>query len=100
MLYRSTVILLTLQFGEHISGVWVPCLKPPNRDIPSRTATPMDVETNAFCAAGMHLPNGSFATFGGNNAVGPDGKNSDPGSTTADDPTYQDYSGARAIRII
>ncbi|KAI0262625.1 glyoxal oxidase [Gloeopeniophorella convolvens] len=69
-------------------------------DIASRTATPMDVQTNPFCAAGMHLPNGSFATFGGNNAVGPGGDNHTPGSTTAFDPTYQDYGGTRAIRII
>ncbi|KAF8268119.1 glyoxal oxidase [Lactarius quietus] len=69
-------------------------------NIATRTATAMDVQTNPFCAAGMHLPNGSFATFGGNNAVGPGGKNSDAGSTTAYDPTYQDYSGASAIRII
>ena len=60
----------------------------------------MDVQTNPFCSAGMHLPNGSYATFGGNNAVGPGGNNSDTGSTTAYDPVYQDYSGARAIRII
>ncbi|KAH9042440.1 DUF1929-domain-containing protein [Lactarius pseudohatsudake] len=69
-------------------------------DIGSRTATPMDVQTNPFCAAGMHLANGSFATFGGNNAVGPGGDNSSPGSTTAFDSTYQDYGGTRAIRII
>jgi hypothetical protein len=71
-----------------------------NRDLGSQTATPMDVQTNPFCAAGMHLPNGSFATFGGNNAVGPGGDNSAPNSTTAFDPTYQDYGGTRAIRII
>ncbi|KAI0317557.1 glyoxal oxidase [Amylostereum chailletii] len=69
-------------------------------DLATRTATPMDVQTNPFCAAGMHLPNGSFATFGGNNAVGPGGDNSAAGSTTAFDPTYQTYSGVKAIRII
>ncbi|KAI9456745.1 copper radical oxidase variant A [Russula earlei] len=68
-------------------------------DIPSRTATPIDVHTNAFCAAGMHLPNGSYALFGGNTAVGPGGDNSAPGSTATFDPTYQDYDGTRAIRI-
>jgi hypothetical protein len=47
----------------------------------------------------MHLPNASFALFGGNSAVGPGGGNSNPGSTTAFDPTYQDYDGRRAIRI-
>ena len=48
----------------------------------------------------MHLPNGSFAVFGGNTAVGPGGNDSDPGSTTAFDPKYGDYDGTRAIRII
>ncbi|KAI0027666.1 glyoxal oxidase N-terminus-domain-containing protein [Vararia minispora EC-137] len=69
-------------------------------DIASRTAEPMDVQTNPFCAAGMHLPNGSFAVFGGNNAVGPGGDNSSPGSNTTYDPTYQDYGGTKAIRVI
>ncbi|KAI0246177.1 glyoxal oxidase [Lactifluus subvellereus] len=69
-------------------------------DIASRTATPMDVQTNAFCAAGMHLPNASYAVFGGNTAIGPGGDNSAAGSTTTFDPTYQDYDGTRAIRII
>ena len=50
----------------------------------------------------MHLPNASYAVFGGNTAVGPDGAgdNSYPGSTPQYDPTYQDYDGRRAIRII
>ena len=60
----------------------------------------MDVQTNAFCAAGMHLPNASFAVFGGNAAVGPGGDNSAPNSNTTFDPTYDDYDGTRAIRII
>ena len=29
----------------------------------------MSVLTNTFCASGMHLPNGSYATFGGNAAI-------------------------------
>ncbi|KAI0031503.1 glyoxal oxidase [Vararia minispora EC-137] len=69
-------------------------------DLETKTATPMDVQTNPFCAAGYHLPNGSFAVFGGNNAVGPGGANNDTGSTTAFDPVYQDYGGTKAIRII
>jgi hypothetical protein len=69
-------------------------------DIESKTATPMDVQTNPFCAAGMHLPNGSFAVFGGNNAVGPGGGNDAAGSTTAFDPVYQDNGGTKAIRVI
>ncbi|KAI0319678.1 glyoxal oxidase N-terminus-domain-containing protein [Amylostereum chailletii] len=69
-------------------------------DIASRTATLMDVQTNPFCAAGMHLPNGSFATFGGNSAVGPGGDNSVSGSTPEFDATYDDHDGRKAIRII
>ena len=37
----------------------------------------MDVITNPFCASGMHFPNGSFVTFGGNGAIGPGGNISD-----------------------
>lgn len=70
------------------------------RDLDTQTATAMDIMTNPFCSAGMHLPNGSFVTLGGNSAVGPGGDNSDPGSNTTYDPTYQDYDGTRAIRII
>lgn len=44
-----------------------------DRDIKSRKATPMKMFTNSFCAAGLSMPNGSFAVFGGNAPVGPDG---------------------------
>jgi hypothetical protein len=52
----------------------------------------------------MHLPNGSFTTFGGNNAVGPGGNlgsvlNAN-GASAQFDTTYQDYDGTRAIHII
>lgn len=62
----------------------------------------MDVRSNSFCASGMHLPNGSFVTFGGNNAVGrggDTGKNPD-GSSVTWDPTYQDFDGGRSIRVL
>jgi hypothetical protein len=52
----------------------------------------------------MHLPNGSFTTFGGNGAIGPGGNlGSVPypnGASAEFDATYQDYDGTRAIRII
>jgi hypothetical protein len=48
----------------------------------------------------MHLPNASFAIFGGNVAVGPGSINSDPGSTTAYDPFFRIYDGTQAIRMI
>jgi hypothetical protein len=63
----------------------------------------MDVLTNAFCASGASLPNGSFVTFGGNGAIGPGGN---IGSVTngagsgAYDATYQDYDGGQSIRVL
>jgi|SRR5712671_117145 len=69
-----------------------------HRDINSRTATPIDTITNAFCAAGMHFPNNSFAVFGGNSPIGPGGNNTATG--LAQDPTYHDYDGGKAIRMI
>ena len=44
-------------------------------DIASQQTTLLDVSTNVFCASGMHMPNGSFAVFGGNAPVGPGGVN-------------------------
>ncbi|OBZ77248.1 LanC-like protein 2 [Grifola frondosa] len=67
-------------------------------DIASRQAEVMPVVTNVFCASGMHMPNGSYATFGGNAAIGPGGNISD--ITYAGNPyqgeydtVYQDYDG-------
>ena len=64
----------------------------------------MDIYSNAFCASGMHLPNGSFTTFGGNGAIGPGGNLGsvpyDNGASAKFDATYQDYDGTRAIRIV
>ena len=73
----------------------------------------MSVFTNTFCASGMHLPNGSYATFGGNAAIriwcGPcpclQYGNSNPlGSGSPSSPTYDDvygdYDGRKAIRIL
>ncbi|KAF9034036.1 copper radical oxidase [Panaeolus papilionaceus] len=73
-------------------------------DIQQRTAVVQDIRTNSFCASGMHLPNGSFVTFGGNDAVGPaqaHGSTKNPdGQTGAWDSTYQDFDGRKAIRVI
>jgi hypothetical protein len=66
-------------------------------NINSHTATTMSVLTNSFCASGMHLPNGSYATFGGNNAVSI-GYGA-PSSPTFDD-VYGDYDGRKSIRIL
>lgn len=52
----------------------------------------------------MHLPNGSYVTFGGNDAVtvgGKAGSQKNPdGNTGAWDATYQDFDGRRSIRIV
>ncbi|KAI8970642.1 glyoxal oxidase N-terminus-domain-containing protein [Trametes punicea] len=74
-------------------------------DIASRQAQTMGVSTNVFCASGMHLPNGSFATFGGNGAVGPGGNISDvpyPNNPYQGffDTQFGDYDGTKAIRIL
>ena len=50
-----------------------------------------------FTSLGMHFPNGSFVTFGGNAAVGP---GSNPPANGYLDPTFQAYSGLRAIRLL
>ncbi|KIK63995.1 hypothetical protein GYMLUDRAFT_161620 [Collybiopsis luxurians FD-317 M1] len=39
-------------------------------DLNTHQTQVMDIRTNIFCASGMHLPNGSYVTFGGNGAVG------------------------------
>ncbi|KAH8096820.1 DUF1929-domain-containing protein [Cristinia sonorae] len=73
-------------------------------DIATRTATPMLVKTNVFCASGMHLPNGSYITLGGNGAIGPGGNIGDHPNecncSGAYDSVYGDYDGALAIRVL
>ncbi|KAJ3489674.1 hypothetical protein NLJ89_g11510 [Agrocybe chaxingu] len=72
-------------------------------DIKTRRAVVMDIKTNSFCASGMHLPNGSYVTFGGNDAVGQNGvagSQKNPDGTGAWDSYYQDFDGRRAIRIV
>ncbi|KAF8634046.1 hypothetical protein AX17_004310 [Amanita inopinata Kibby_2008] len=73
-------------------------------DMNTHQSQTMDVKTNVFCSSGMHLPNGSWVTFGGNGAVGRGGKiGSQPnpdGSSGGWDSEYQDFDGAKAIRIL
>ncbi|KAJ7940479.1 DUF1929-domain-containing protein [Mycena leptocephala] len=73
-------------------------------DIATHQAQVMDVETNVFCASGMHLPNGSFVTFGGNGAIGPGGNigsvRNPSGASGAWDQDYQDFDGSKSIRIL
>lgn len=73
-------------------------------DIATRKTTLMDVTTNVFCASGMHLPNGSFITLGGNGAIGPGGNIGSVtypgGGSGLFDDTYQDWDGTKAIRVL
>jgi hypothetical protein len=65
----------------------------------------MDVKTNTFCSVGMHLPNGSYITLGGNNAVGPNGSigsvpyPNNPYSASFDQ-TIGDHDGGKSIRVL
>ncbi|KAJ7080520.1 glyoxal oxidase N-terminus-domain-containing protein [Mycena epipterygia] len=73
-------------------------------DLNTHQTEVMDIKTNTFCSSGYHLPNGSFVTFGGNGAVAPDdklGSEPYPGNASAIwDATYQDFDGAKSIRIL
>ncbi|KAL6298506.1 DUF1929-domain-containing protein [Sparassis latifolia] len=73
-------------------------------NIAERSSTVMQVNTNVFCASGMHLPNGSYATFGGNAAIGPGGSIGNvpqPGGFAGEyDSVYGDWSGSQSIRIL
>lgn len=64
----------------------------------------MDIRTNSFCSSGMHLPNGSYITLGGNGAVGRGGALGSqpyPGNYSAIwDAEYQDFDGTKAMRIL
>ncbi|ESK91598.1 glyoxal oxidase [Moniliophthora roreri MCA 2997] len=67
-------------------------------DINTHQVELMDVKTNAFCAAGMYLPNGSFVTFGENKAIGPGDSKSSDGKDLLDDRLGVS-SGRKAIRV-
>jgi len=55
----------------------------------------LDVRTNAFCATGSLLPNGSWAVFGGNQAVGFGGS-----SVTDGTGPYSSIDGRKAVRLM
>lgn len=73
-------------------------------DTNTHQAQVMSITTNTFCASGFHLPNGSYATFGGNGAVGPGASMGDQlnpdGYSAAWDSRYQDFDGRKSIRIL
>ncbi|KAJ7667906.1 glyoxal oxidase [Mycena polygramma] len=73
-------------------------------DFNTHDVTVMDIKTNTFCSSGLHTPNGSFVTFGGNGAAGPGGNMGSvpyPGGASASwDATYQDFDGGKSIRVL
>jgi len=72
-------------------------------NIQTHEATTMEVKTNSFCASGMFLPDGSWASFGGNDAVtinGAAGSQKNPDGTGLWDSVYNDFDGRRAIRLL
>lgn len=71
-------------------------------DIASQQTSLLDVSTNVFCASGMHLPNGSFLTFGGNGAVSTLGDlgSENNGYVGTYDDVIGDYDGRKAIRVL
>ena len=68
-------------------------------NIATRTATPMEIHSNPFCASGMHMPNGSHITFGGNGAIGPGGNVGDQGNGQFD-TVYNDAAGQQGVRVL
>ncbi|ESK91597.1 glyoxal oxidase [Moniliophthora roreri MCA 2997] len=68
-------------------------------DINTHQTNLMDVRTNVFCAGGMHLPNGSYVTFGGNKAIGPGDSKSSDGQDLFDNRLGV-YDGRNAIRLV
>ncbi|KAG6814614.1 hypothetical protein H0H93_012858, partial [Arthromyces matolae] len=66
-------------------------------DIATQQTTLMEVSSNTFCASGMHLPNGSYAAFGGNSAITRGGAAASGGTW---DAVYNDFDGGTPIRIL
>lgn len=91
---EDTVILLDKVEGNaaQINGhpAWVSAW-----DLNTNTDTVLDVQSNTFCAGGMHAPNGSYFVFGGNGAVGVGGNN----DGTNPNPVYGDFDGSRGVRV-
>jgi len=63
--------------------------------------TPMEVQSNTFCAAGMSLANGSWVVFGGNQAVTYQGEAvTDKVKNPTGGNPYANADGGKAIRMI
>ena len=92
--YVSIVQLsLSYPFTDHMNS----------RDIETQRTVVQDVPSNTFCASGMHLPDGVWATFGGNDAVaigGNVGSQQNPDGTGAWDSALGDFDGRQVIRTV
>lgn len=97
---KDTVYILdkaennSLQIGNH--PAWGT-----RYDLKTHKATAMEVSSNTFCAGGLHVANGSWAVFGGNQPVTHDGvavsdKTKNPNGTNP----YLNKDGGQAVRVI
>ncbi|CAO1628309.1 unnamed protein product [Sympodiomycopsis kandeliae] len=68
-------------------------------NIKDNTVTSIDVNTNAFCASGLVLGNGTWVVAGGNNAISYGGSAIAEGSNPDQQP-YQDHDGRKALRLL
>lgn len=70
-------------------------------NLQTNVATPMSVTSNTFCAGGYSLANGSWAVFGGNQAVTTSGTAvADKVNNPSGANPYDDLDGGEAIRMI
>jgi len=60
--------------------------------------TPLDTITNAFCAGGTVLANGTWLNTGGNSRVGPGGL--PPGPDMPDSELYESQAGGTSVRFM
>lgn len=67
-------------------------------DLTSNKATPMQVSSNTFCAAGLSMATGEWAVFGGNQPVTYGGVATKDNPSISDD--YLDTDGGAAIRLL
>lgn len=67
-------------------------------DLTSNKATPMQVSSNTFCAAGLSMATGEWAVFGGNQPVTYGGVATKDNPSIPDD--YLDTDGGAAIRLL
>lgn len=84
--------------GNQNKPVWGSILS-----LKDNSITAIDVNTNAFCASGLVLGNGTWVVAGGNNAITYGGQaiatQQNPNPNPDTEP-YQDHDGRKALRLL